>query len=104
MQKSEFVLRRDQHRCAVPLAELRLLDLAGGIAGNVRENDLPGPLVTRQLQAEVIHFFFRAGEAVLDLDDRGCDLAEALVRQSDDRDVADWRESMQEIFDLDRRR
>ena len=74
----------DQEGGAVLFAETGLLNLAGRISGNVGEDDLDGPLVARELLAEVADIFFSAGIALFDLDDRGGYLAQALVREADE--------------------
>ena len=92
-----LVFRSDQESGAVLFAELGLLNLAGGISGNFGEDDLAGPLVAGKLSAVVVDFLLRAGEALLELDDRGRDLAQALVGKADDGDIVDgrkaWRKS-----------
>ena len=48
-------LRLDQAGGAVALAQEGLFDLAGGVAGDLGEDQLPGALIPGQGQAEVVH-------------------------------------------------
>ena len=83
------------------LPELRLFDLAGGVPGDVHEDDLPGAFVAGEAHAELVDVRFGAGFPLLDLDDGGGDFAEPLIRQADDRDVADQRAGPDKVLDLD---
>ena len=96
-----LVLCSDQESCAVLFAEFGLLNLAGGISRYLGEDDLAGPLVAGKLAAVVVDLLFCAGEAFLELDDRGRDLTQTLVGQADDSDVIDGLKGVQEVFDLD---
>ena len=79
----------NQPRAAVALPQLGFFDLARRVPGNGRKDDLPRALVARQLQAELVDLVLRAGGALLQFDNRRCDLALPLIRQANDGDILD---------------
>ena len=95
-----MVLSLDKADAAVLLPQLGLFDLAGGVAGHVGEDDLPGPLVPGQIGAELVDLTLGAGHAVLHLDNGRGDLAQALVGQADDGHVVDLGIGGEEVLDL----
>ena len=96
-----MVLGLHQAHAAVFLPQLGLFDLAGGVAGHVGKDDLPGPLIPGQVGAELVDLALGAGHAVLYLNDGRGDLAQALVRQTDDGHIVDLGVGGQEVLDLD---
>ena len=60
--------------------------------------DFTRSLVSRQLEAVLLHIVLRAGVAFLDFNDGRCLLAETLVRKTDDRDILDRLEGVQETI------
>ena len=94
-------LARDEVVGAVHLAQLRLFNLAGGVARDVGEDYAARALVARQRHAEVFDVGFGALRAWLELYYRGGYLAEALVGQADDGGVFYRVVGAQEVLYLD---
>src|SRR5699024_10175208 len=67
-------LRLHQPPVAVLLPQDGLLDLAGGVPGDLVKDDPPGPLVPGQLVAEGVDLLLGTRHVLLDLDDGGGDL------------------------------
>ena len=93
----------DKSLCAVSLTEERLLDLAGRVSRNISKDDLLRPLVAGKLVAELHEFLDCAVAAGFDLNDRACDLAKTLVRETNDCDVLNLGIFLEEVLDLDRK-
>ena len=100
-EKSQLDLGRDEALPAVFFAELRLLNLARGIARHLREDEFARTLVARQVVAEFDEVFLGRLAVRLEFDDRGGDFAQARVGESDDGDVLNVVVTAQEVFDLD---
>ena len=99
---SSSVLGLHQADAAVLLPQFGLFDLAGGVAGDGGEDDLPGALVPGQVSAELVDLALCAGHALFDLDDGGGDLPQPLVGQADDGHVVDLGVGGQEVLNLHR--
>ena len=100
---STLRLRFDQTAGEVLLAEFRLFNLSGGIAGHLFKKDFARTFVARQRLAKLSHFGFRAGKARLQLDDRRDDFTQPMVGQPDHRDLGDGRMGLQPLGDAQRR-
>ena len=59
--------------------------------------NLARSLVSRQLEAVLLHVVLCTRVTFLDLDDSRCLLAKTLVRKTDDRDILDRLEGVQEV-------
>ena len=55
----------NQSAVAILLTQHRLFDLAGGVSGDLVEDDLLGTLIPGQCQAEAVDLFFGAGSDIL---------------------------------------
>ena len=86
--------------CTVFFTECRFFDLTGRITRYFCEDDLLRTLIARQLFAVILDLFFGAFHTVLDFDDSTGDLAQTLVRQTDDCNVLHLVISAEEVFDL----
>ena len=88
--------------CAVPPPEQGLLDLARRVSRHLGEDHLARALVAGQLEAELVDVILRGVlAALLELDDGGGDLSQALVGQADDGHVLDRVVGGEEVLDLD---
>lgn len=86
--------------CTVFFTEGRFFDLAGRITRHFCEDDLLRALVARQLFAVILDLFFGAFHTVFDFDDGTGDLAQTLVRKTDDCNIFHLVISAEEVFDL----
>jgi len=98
----DFILLRHQQIGSVHLAQFGLFDLTGGIARHFGKNNLPRPLITGQIKAEIIDFRFGQRHIGFDFDDRGGDFPQPRFRQTDHRHVFDRIMTAQKVFDLHR--
>ena len=85
---------------AVSFSEKGFLDLARGVPGDKLKNNLPGTLVPGEFFAKSHNLLFRTGYTLLKLNDRGGDLTQPLVRQTDHGHILDLLVSTQKILDL----
>ena len=91
----------DQTVSGEHLTEFGLFNLTGRIARDVHKDDLARTFVSGHTKAEAVDIFLGALNALLDLNNRGGNFAQPLVRQADDRDVADIRTCTDKVLDLD---
>ena len=97
---SGLILFFYQTFAAVDFPELRLVDLAGGVADHVGENNLARAFVAGKVYTELVDFLFRQVGAFFHLNDGGRDLPKTFVRQANDGHIMNLTVCGQESLDL----
>ena len=90
----------DKFICAVTFPQCRFLNLACRISWNFCENNFARTFISRQVAAKIIYLFLRASHTFLDFDNRRRNFTKSPVRQADNRNVFDFVESVQKVFNL----